>query len=117
MRSYKVRTKNKRYACEVAQKQQFFGKKYFYWNEEIMKSNNISENTRPAKAGKQLAKALLEIINLLYLDKNILCFLNSFLKNFTKPLEVELERRKIEWDEKKDKPPEWKKQYLKERKE
>ncbi len=56
---------------------------------EIMK---ISEVTRPAKAGKQLGYAITEIVNILYLKKNALCFLNSLIKVLT----IDFDRRKKE---------------------
>jgi len=59
-----------------------------------MTSKNISKNTRPAKAGEQMGKALLETIHLLYLNKNALCFLHSLIET----LKVDLKRRKKEWD-------------------
>lgn len=60
-----------------------------------MDLNNISEVRRPAKSGKQMGKAIIEMVNLMYLDKNALCFLNTI----TKVLNAEFRRRKKAWRE------------------
>lgn len=52
----------------------------------------ISEKTRPARAGDQMAEAIIEMIHLLYLNDNALEFLQTIIKK----LEWEFKRRKHE---------------------
>lgn len=50
----------------------------------------ISKNTRVARAGEQMAKAIVEMVHLLYLDGNALQFLQTLLEG----LDSEFRRRK-----------------------
>jgi len=49
----------------------------------------ISENTRVAKAGTQMAKAIIEMVHLFYLNDNALEFLQAILKE----LKLEFKKR------------------------
>ena len=55
----------------------------------------ISENSRVAKAGKQMAEAIIEVVHILYLNDNALEFLQAIIKN----LDREFERRRKAWKE------------------
>lgn len=55
----------------------------------------ISENTRPARAGKQEAESLIETVHLFFLNDNALQYLQALIKR----LEAEFERRKAEREE------------------
>jgi len=55
----------------------------------------ISENTRLARAGKQMAESLIETVHLLYLNDNALEYLQALIKR----LEQEFARRKAEKEE------------------
>ena len=44
----------------------------------------ISKTTRVAKAGIQTGNALIEMVNLMYLNDNALEFLNTIIKTLTK---------------------------------
>jgi hypothetical protein len=50
----------------------------------------ISENTRVAKAGRAMGKAIIEMVHLMYLNDNAL----EFLKAIVKTLTIEFNRRK-----------------------
>ena len=53
----------------------------------------ISSNTSWARAGKQMAEAIVETVHGLYLRDNALQYIQAMLK----VLNEELERRKVDW--------------------
>ena len=58
--------------------------------------DNISENTRPARAGKAFGATVVENVHLMFLDDNALEYLNAL----TKVLNKEFRRRKKQWRDK-----------------
>ena len=54
----------------------------------------ISRNTRPARAGIKMGKAIIEIVHLMYLNPHALEFLNTFIETVNQ----EFERRKKEFE-------------------
>ena len=53
---------------------------------------DISRKTRPARAGVQIAEAIIEMVHLMYLNPHALEFLNTF----TETMNREFERRRTQ---------------------
>lgn len=58
----------------------------------IKEEVKISRNTRPSRAGEQMAESFIETVHLLYLDDNALEYLQTFIQRLTQ----EFDRRKEE---------------------
>lgn len=56
--------------------------------------DKISKDTRPAKAGKAMGKAIIENVHLLYLDDNALEYLNTLVSTLQKEFIKRLRREK-----------------------